>query len=126
MTDEIAHHPWSRLVIESVLQRIPEAVIAILMALIIFGFGLWTGLGDATTRLDALEREQSASRLCDRIDTCVGVGNTVDAIRDCQGDLSLVRAEHAWHKSEDIGWQERLKTLETRVYELTNRTKAMQ
>ena len=51
-------------------EKLPEVLIASVMALSVFGFGLWLDSRDSKRSIDAILVEQAPPRFCERIVAC--------------------------------------------------------
>ena len=103
--------------IEAAWDYLPQLLIAAVVALTVFLFGLWLGYRDLRSITDGVATEQLHERLCQRISGCAICEKLVTAVTDAR--VSLISADQhiESHNREAEQWKQRIIRLEQQVYE---------
>jgi hypothetical protein len=95
--------------------RLPEILIASVVALAFFGFGLWVDTRDIKRNLESVIEEQATDRLCQRIGACTGAsGGASISIYELRSAVIAMK-----EKLDERGM--RIVRLEQQVDELLNK-----
>lgn len=103
--------------IESAWAKLPEIIVATLVALATVSFGLWLDCRDVQRDIRSILAEQEPDRLCERIGSCRTSGENINSFWELRSELRSIQ-----QKLEERGI--RIATLETQVRELTTSPKA--
>ena len=98
--------------------KLPEALTAAVVALVVFGFGLWLDTRDLRLDLDRVESEQVAPRFCERVGACPCISGVGAAIADCKHTIALSREHIESHNREAEQWKQRIIQLEHQLFEI--------
>ena len=95
--------------------RLPEVLIASVVALAFFGFGLWVDTRDIKRNIQSVIEEQAIDRLCQRIGSCTGAsGGAIASIYELRSAVIAMK-----EKLDERGL--RIIRLEQQVDELLNK-----
>lgn len=103
--------------IEAAWDYLPQLLIAAIVALTVFLFGLWLGYRDLRSITDGHTTEQSHERLCQRISSCSICEKLSASVIDAKLALSNADNHIASHDREAEQWKQRIIRLEQQVYD---------
>lgn len=108
-----------RRAIHAAWDKLPEALTAAVVALVVFGFGLWIDGRDMRLDLDHVMAEQQSVRFCERVSTCPCVAGTASALADCKHTIALSREHIESHNREAEQWKQRIIRIEQQLFEMS-------
>lgn len=108
-----------RRAIHAAWDKLPEALTAAVVALVVFGFGIWIDGRDMRLDLDHVMAEQQSVRFCERVSTCPCVAGVASTIADCKHAISLSEEHIESHNREAEQWKQRIIQLERQLFEMS-------
>ena len=93
-------------------EKLPEILIAAVVALSVFGFGLWLDTRDLKRNLASVMDEQEPVRLCERISSCS------DGTSGAKREIAELRALTQGNRETLIERGIRISNLEQQMYEI--------
>lgn len=108
-----------RRAIHAAWDKLPEALTAAVVALVVFGFGLWLDQRDMRLDLDRVMAEQQNGRLCERVWSCPCITGFANTIADCKQTIALSREHIESHNREAEQWKQRIIRAEQQLFEMS-------
>ena len=103
--------------IEAAWEYLPQVLIAAVVALTVFLFGLWLGYRDLRSVTDGVATEQLHERLCQRISGCAICEKLSASLIDAKLALNNADNHIASYDRESEQWKQRIIRLEQQVYD---------
>jgi hypothetical protein len=104
--------------------KLPEALTATVVALVVFGFGVWIDVRDIKSDMDGIKTAQLPPRLCERIGDCATIAKLGDAMDICHRNVERCESHIVSHDREAEQWKQRIIRLEQQFYEINTQPKA--
>lgn len=97
---------------------LPQVLVASIIAITVFVFGLWDTVRDHSTSIVAIKNDQCQTRLCERIHGCTTIDRIEGAIAECRtnNERFISHADNAREAGQAT--QQRIIRLEGQVYEM--------
>jgi len=98
--------------------KLPETLTAAVVALVVFGFGIWLDGRDMRLDLDGVMANQAAPLFCERIRACPCIAAFGPALADCKLTIELAREHIESHNREAEQWKQRIIRMEQQLFEI--------
>ena len=108
-----------RRAIHAAWDKLPEALTAAVVALVVFGFGLWLDQRDMRLDLDDVAATHLPAAFCERVSHCPCVAGVASTIADCKHAISLSEEHIESHNREAEQWKQRIIQLERQLFEMS-------
>ena len=107
--------------IEAAWGKLPEIIIAVLVASYVFLGSLWLSDRDLRADIADIVAEQQSGRLCSRVGECPLCSRVSEGIAEVRQSYANLDARVSGYVADRAEWRERTRDLEGKVYELSTR-----